>query len=145
MTSHLAAVGGRGAGDSAVKLVGQKALVHAGVYHVPGQRSPRRKLPLSQLVKVEAMLGEGLEPGVEVEVLAPGVEDGSGPVGGQDDRAQPAVAAGEGRLQRALPDIVEGERYAAVAGGLADDLLPGEQLLARLLACLFLGFPLCFP
>lgn len=87
------------AAQGLLPLAAKERLGHARVDVVPGQGRVQGEALLRELRAGEAAVGKGAHPGLEVKGLGPAVELAAPRVRRAQDRAEPPVPAGKGRLQ----------------------------------------------
>src|SRR4030095_8370005 len=118
----------------ALPVLPQEVLVETGREVVPGQDLVLGAVAVHVPLEVEAVLGQGVEPQVEPEVLAPLLERAAPAPHGLDDRAQAAVAPGGQALDQGGLRVGPGELHAlGRAGAVAQQRDLAAQLLGRVL------------
>ena len=107
-----AAVGQADLGQRVLPVLPQEVLVEAGRDVVPRQDLVLGAVAVDVPLEVEAVVGHGLEPQVEAEVLAPLLERAAPPPHLLDDRAEAAVAPRRQALDEGGLGVVPGELHA---------------------------------
>src|SRR5690606_581169 len=129
------AVGQADLGERVLPVLPQEILVEAGRDVVPRQDLVLGAVPVDVPVDVEAVVGHGLEPQVEAEVLAPLLDRAAAAPRLLDHGAEASVAARRQTLDEAGLGVVPGELDTlGLAGAVAQQRDLALQLLGRVLA-----------